>query len=86
VQDRASDEAKFRRENHLHITALETVEMVPMPGRPVLRGWRLWCMNCDLRGDLVLADRTEAMAFADSLRSVAEPPCEHYRAAEGQLP
>lgn len=71
------DQALFGAGNHHHLTVVEVAVVDPWGANSGAVVWRLWCLNCDLRGKHLFVGRDSAAAAADGLRSVAEPSCQH---------
>lgn len=71
-----ADFERFSAEHHRHLTVLEAPLQL-QTGAPMATGWKLWCLNCHLAGEYVFSTVYEAKTAADSLRSEAEPQCQH---------
>ena len=74
------DLARFRAVNHRLVTLYEVLDATD-PQNVHIAGWKLWCMNCDLKGGRIYQDIEEARRIAASLRSDADPGCKFYREA-----
>jgi hypothetical protein len=78
LADPNADLMRFRAANHRHMTVFEVLDTAN-PSNVHVRGWKLWCMNCNLKGERIYQDLEHARTNARLLQSSAGPECRHYR-------
>lgn len=67
------DLVRFGEANHRHMTIREVRD----GEGGIVVGWKLWCLHCKLLGERVYQSDRQAQHIAATLRSDAEPSCEH---------